>query len=208
MKSTTLVSRIAKVNGSAPLVQKANLSAPALVDVGLIVLDLSLQLIAADEGAIEILSALSQDSSKRTFSGLSIPKEILDVLKTHSPTEVSGSKVRFRTGKQAYICRIFLLEPPSGRTDQPRLALYLQRELSLTDAIDMAADQYHLSDREKQALEGIAIGLTGKEMAARMNITPNTVKSFVRIIMIKMGVGTRAAIVSKLLEYSNQGDGL
>ena len=41
-----------------------------------------------------------------------------------------------------------------------------------------------------------------------MNITPNTVKSFVRIIMIKMGVGTRAAIVSKLLEYSNQGDGL
>ena len=40
-----------------------------------------------------------------------------------------------------------------------------------------------------------------------MNISPNTVKSFLRIIMIKMGAGTRSGIVGKLLEYSNTAPG-
>ena len=44
------------------------------------------------------------------------------------------------------------------------------------------------------------LGLTSKEVAIRMNISPNTVKAFLRLVMGKMGVTTRAGIVAKLLE--------
>jgi len=41
-------------------------------------------------------------------------------------------------------------------------------------------------------------GLTSKEIAVRMNVTPNTVKTFVRLIMSKMAVSTRSGIVGKI----------
>jgi DNA-binding CsgD family transcriptional regulator len=41
--------------------------------------------------------------------------------------------------------------------------------------------------------------MTTKEIAAAMNISPNTVKSFVRLIMTKLNVSTRPAIIGKIL---------
>jgi DNA-binding CsgD family transcriptional regulator len=42
-------------------------------------------------------------------------------------------------------------------------------------------------------------GLTSKEIAIRMNISPNTVNSFVRLMMVKMGVSSRSAIIGKIV---------
>jgi DNA-binding CsgD family transcriptional regulator len=71
---------------------------------------------------------------------------------------------------------------------------------SLAEALSRIGFEYHLTEREQEALEGIVLGLTSKEVAARMGgISPNTVKAFLRLIMIKMGVTSRAAIVAKLL---------
>jgi putative toxin-antitoxin system antitoxin component (TIGR02293 family) len=64
--------------------------------------------------------------------------------------------------------------------------------------IDVLARQYHLTDREQEALRGIAMGSTGKELAARMGVSPTTVKAFIRLIMIKMGSSTRAELVARL----------
>jgi DNA-binding CsgD family transcriptional regulator len=68
------------------------------------------------------------------------------------------------------------------------------------DRIRQLAAEHHLTDREGEALRGIALGLSTKELAEHMAISPNTVKSFVRLIMIKLGVGSRAGIMVKLLE--------
>jgi DNA-binding CsgD family transcriptional regulator len=38
-------------------------------------------------------------------------------------------------------------------------------------------------------------GLTNKEIAGRMNISPNTVRVFIRMVMGKLGVSTRSGIV-------------
>jgi DNA-binding CsgD family transcriptional regulator len=38
-------------------------------------------------------------------------------------------------------------------------------------------------------------GLTNKEIAGRMNISPNTVRAFIRMVMGKLGVSTRSGIV-------------
>ena len=42
-------------------------------------------------------------------------------------------------------------------------------------------------------------GLSSKEIATRMNVSPNTVKAFLRVVMIKMGVSSRSAIVGKVM---------
>lgn len=81
------------------------------------------------------------------------------------------------------------------------LVLHLQSEASPGDPVSQVAADYSLTDREKEALTGLAMGLTSKEVAQRMKISPNTVRAFVRLIMIKMGVNRRSAIMSKLLEH-------
>ncbi len=63
------------------------------------------------------------------------------------------------------------------------------------------AEQFHLTSREREAVEFLSEGLTSKEIAQRMGISPNTVKVFLRLVMIKMGVSTRAGIVAKTLNF-------
>jgi DNA-binding CsgD family transcriptional regulator len=41
--------------------------------------------------------------------------------------------------------------------------------------------------------------MSSKAIADRMELSPNTVKTFLRLIMIKMGVTSRSAIVSKII---------
>ncbi len=103
-------------------------------------------------------------------------------------------------GKSEYIWRAHLMESQNGYLNQPLVALHLEKVSSTSDAIYEVAAKYHLTDREQEALRGISMGLTSKEVAARMNISPNTVKAFLRLIMIKMGVTTRAGIVANLLQ--------
>jgi len=59
------------------------------------------------------------------------------------------------------------------------------------------SEKYHLTSREQQVLMYLLEGLTSKQIAERMKISANTVKVFLRLIMIKMGVSTRAGIVGK-----------
>lgn len=197
MKSTRRLHAVAKNNGTSS----------ALAHEGLIVTDLSLEPIAADWGATAILSGAGQDRAKVAEILLSIPKELRDVLSSRNTADLPLTKMHFRLGTEGYNCRAFLVRPHNRTMAQPMLALHLQKDSSVADAIDVFASQYHLSVREQEVLKGIATGLTTKEMAERLAITPNTVKSFLRIIMIKMGVATRAGILGRLLEYSNNQHG-
>jgi LuxR family transcriptional regulator, regulator of acetate metabolism len=56
-----------------------------------------------------------------------------------------------------------------------------------------------LTQREKETVELLIQGLTSKEIATRMKISPNTVKAFLRIVMVKMGVSTRSGILGKVI---------
>jgi len=61
------------------------------------------------------------------------------------------------------------------------------------------SEQFNLTRRERGALEYLMQGLSSKEIATRMDVSPNTVKAFLRLIMIKMGVSSRSAIVGKII---------
>jgi len=65
--------------------------------------------------------------------------------------------------------------------------------------LSQVSRQFNLTQREREALEYLLQGLTSKAIANRMNISPNTVKAFLRMIMIKTGVSSRAAMVGKII---------
>jgi DNA-binding NarL/FixJ family response regulator len=172
------------------LVHKSK-TAPLTPDVGLILLDVSLKPLAFDRGAAAILNYPAQ---------MGIPEEILRIIRSRKPTELSSIRTTFRRGKSSYVCRVYLMESQAGLLEQPMVALHLEKDSSMSDAMYEAAAKYNLTEREQEALKGISMGLTNKELAERMSISPNTVRAFLRLIMVKMGVTTRSGIVAKILQ--------
>jgi len=47
-------------------------------------------------------------------------------------------------------------------------------------------------------------GLSSKEIANRMHISPNTIKTFLRLVMLKMGVSARSKIIGKIIEQATK----
>jgi DNA-binding CsgD family transcriptional regulator len=77
------------------------------------------------------------------------------------------------------------------------LAVILERGANRSFSIAQVSEKFHLSTREREVLPHLLNGLTTKEIASGMDISPNTVKVFLRMIMVKMGVSTRSGIVGK-----------
>jgi DNA-binding NarL/FixJ family response regulator len=82
---------------------------------------------------------------------------------------------------------------------QCSLAIILERGSSRSSSIEGVAEKFHLSTREREVLPFLLNGLTTKQIASGMEISPNTVKVFLHMIMVKMGVSTRSGIVGKAL---------
>ncbi len=69
------------------------------------------------------------------------------------------------------------------------------------EIFDNIARTFLLTEREREALIGISIGLGNKKLADRMSISPNTVKAHIRLIALKMGVRTRGEMLAKILDH-------
>jgi DNA-binding CsgD family transcriptional regulator len=167
------------------------------VSEGVILLDRSLVTMAMDRGAETIIRELQNGYGA---SKGDLPPQIRTVLENRCGSEWDGTQLSFSVGGQGYSCHAFMVRPETDAAAM--IALNLRRELSLLDAVQQIASEYHLTGREQEALMGISMGLTSKEVAAQMDISPNTVKAFLRLIMIKMGAGSRAGLVAKLLDQN------
>jgi DNA-binding NarL/FixJ family response regulator len=62
-----------------------------------------------------------------------------------------------------------------------------------------APDPDRLTDREVEVLEGVATGLTNKEIAADLGVTENTIKFHLRNILDKLHAQSRAEAVARAL---------
>jgi DNA-binding CsgD family transcriptional regulator len=173
------------------------------VTEGIILADASLRPVALDRGAASLFRpAQTRGRGEPPVA----PEDILQAFRGRIGSNLNGSIARFRIGKQGYVGRAFLLEPSSGSPQHRLIAIHIERDVSPSDAVCRVATDYDLTDREKETLIGISRGLTYKEVAEQMNISPNTVKAFLRLIMIKMGVTHRGAIITKLLGYNGSDD--
>jgi DNA-binding CsgD family transcriptional regulator len=105
----------------------------------------------------------------------------------------------YKSGNRRYMCRSFRLECNQSGETRYWVGLLLERYSSGVVALTELSKHFHLTCREIETVELLVQGLTSKEIANRMNISPNTVKAFLRLVMVKMEVSTRSGIVGKIV---------
>jgi DNA-binding CsgD family transcriptional regulator len=161
--------------------------------IGLVLLDSFLNPVYCNSEALRILAYPNRPTKTTILGFLSSLRSIVgnndgvnDFVKTF----------RIVSGRRRYICRIFMPETDSGGGFPSTIVITLERDRSLLHEL---VARFQLTDRESEAVQYLAQGLTSKEIAQQMNISVNTVKVFLRLIMIKMGVTNRSGIVGKLV---------
>jgi DNA-binding CsgD family transcriptional regulator len=66
-------------------------------------------------------------------------------------------------------------------------------------------EEFQLTRREQEALELLSVGLCTKEIGSAMQISSNTAKVYVHIVMAKMGVSSRLEVLAKILSMEPLG---
>ena len=169
-----------------------------MADTGLILMDRSLRVLGCDRGAMVILNPIEQGVRHEPTSWL--PQAFLDRLRRDDPVELSSAITRFRIGASEYKCHASLLTTKEEFSTLPIIVLHLEDAPAASDSLDAVAAKYHLTEREREVLLGISKGLRTRELAMFLNISPNTVMAFLRLVMIKMGAPSRAALISKIFQ--------
>lgn len=160
---------------------------------GLLLVDNLLRPIYLNQEAAQILAypEAARDSD-------SLKHHVKEKIRAVFTSDGSSLLAEFISGRRRYLCRKFSVAS-SSTTSLPEgaVAILLERSRPQFDGARIAA-QFHLSQREKETMELLVHGFTSKEIAHRMHISPNTVKAFLRLIMVKMSVSTRSGLVARV----------
>jgi DNA-binding CsgD family transcriptional regulator len=172
--------------------------APAESEVGLVLFDQSLRPIAFDRGAAGILRYPDPPNGARAELADYIPREIWDLVGRPKSTVQSGPGTRIHAGESEYLCRAHLVEFSSESCSI--VALHMEKVWSANEVVQEIGSKFQFTNREREVLARTSKGFSSNEIAAQLHISPNTVRSFVRLIMTKMGVATRSEIVAAVLQ--------
>jgi DNA-binding CsgD family transcriptional regulator len=109
----------------------------------------------------------------------------------------------FRSARRVYLCRSFSLDRKAHHGNGSHSSGALQivmLERKCNEAVKLAeiAERFALTAREQETVRYLLEGFTSKEIAQRMKISPNTVKAFLRLVMVKMNVSTRSGIIGRI----------
>jgi DNA-binding CsgD family transcriptional regulator len=152
------------------------------------------EVIACNDEAIKILSYPDPPAKLRTTSLLArrLPAGLLG-----KSGGVAGERLgRLVSGRRRYLCTAHPLVV-RGKNEE-NIAILLERTTSPDVMLYEVSKRYNLTQREREAMRYLVHGLTSKEIAQQMKISPNTVKAFLRLVMTKMGVCTRAGVIGKI----------
>jgi DNA-binding CsgD family transcriptional regulator len=173
---------------------KVHSLAPAAA--GIILADVSGMPIYASPEAVRILT-WPKDLSEFQVRWAALRKSIPHPAKQNSCSSAvpHDSQIEFKSGRRQYTCLVISLTESPGRPVGAAVAVVLERSGAASRAVAEVSDQFHLTGREREVVELLIQGLTNSQIAARMDISPNTVRSFVRMIMGRFGISTRSGIV-------------
>ena len=163
---------------------------------GFLLLDSSLSPLFANRVAAEILSYPHQPETHKNlddYLAARVRANLMTGGSSHFPTMVS----EFRSGRRLYQCRSYRVNALAEKDSQGCFAIILERGSNGSFSIARVVERFRLTTREQEVLQYLLNGLTTKQIASGMEISPNTVKAFLRMIMVKMGVSTRSGIVGK-----------
>jgi DNA-binding CsgD family transcriptional regulator len=177
---------------------------PALPALGFVVADAALRPLSANHEAIAILlypGALEPPHSFTEAFEKKIRRSLLCAHSLSSSPNTTNPVVQFKSGRREYLCRAFLLDHESNKeiSNAAAVLLVIERRVSGCLAVCQITQKFHLTHREEEVLTLLLQGLSSKEMAGRMRISLNTVKAFMRLVMIKMGASSRSEIAATVL---------
>ncbi len=166
--------------------------------VGFLLLDSSLRPIAFNAEAIRVLGYPNLLANARP-ADVFLTERIRECLLNREPSRQSPLVNEFRSGRRRYVCRTVSVDSDAKGRSHASIAVLLERAPVGLLPLSPVSEQFKLTRRERDALEHLLQGLSNKEIANRMSVSPNTVKAFLRLIMLKMEVTSRAAIVAKIM---------
>jgi DNA-binding CsgD family transcriptional regulator len=173
-------------------------NAPARSAAGFLLMDSLLGLISFNAEALQILAHPDRPTTLKHREVL-LAERIESLLLRRKPGAEPSFVTEFRSGRRMYFCRPFVVNAQSRVGSHPSVAVLLERGPSGLVPLTQVSEQFNLTQREGEALGYLLQGLSSKEIANRMNVSPNTVKAFLRLIMIKTGASSRSAILGKIM---------
>ena len=171
----------------------------------LILLTSTFQPVCYNDEAVQVLT-YPQDPKKMNWLNRHLERKVRSLVsnfrQTSRPTSIGAI---YESGRRQYATRVFNLNgalngaSPDGT---PALLVLLERREGNLVNLEKVAEQFRLTPRESETLRFLLEGMTSKEIAQRMNISPHTVKAFLRLVMSKMQVTTRSGIIGKIVTAS------
>jgi DNA-binding CsgD family transcriptional regulator len=171
------------------------------MSTGFVLLDSGLNLIASNQDALHILAFPTPIEQISRIDGFLHEKIRSNLLKPKRTGMAPAFVSEFRSGERRYSCSPFLLQRRTGIGQEPAIVLLLEREAQPFFDMPHAAAEFDLTPREQETVEHLLRGLTTKEIADRMKISPSTVNAFLRLVMVKIGVNSRSAVVHRILRH-------
>lgn len=174
---------------------------------GLIVVDDSLAVVGSNSEALQILAFPERPEKIHRLDAWLSNKVRSTLVERRPPFRVVGE---YRSAKRTYLCRSFPIGVPGGQNgnhangatpSRGLLIVMLERKNNEAVTIAELSVRFGLTAREQETVKFLLEGLTSKEIADRMNISPNTVKAFIRLVMVKMNVSTRSGIIGKIVGW-------
>lgn len=165
---------------------------------GFLLLNSSFHPIFVNRAAAEILSYPQKVESTRSFEEY-LTSRVQGLLVSRNSTHRQTVAHEIQSGSRMYRCRAYRVNSLGEGDPQGSLAVILERISNRSGSLVQAYEKFALTNREREVLRFLVTGLTTKQIATGMDVSPNTVKAFLRMIMVKMGVSTRSGVVGKAL---------
>lgn len=167
---------------------------------GVMLVDAGFRVVASNPEVLQILTFPERPEQIHDLDSWVANRLRSKLVQRHSLSGIAGE---VRSARRTYLCRSFLLDPvvnlrnklaQSGRLQ----IVMIERKSHEATSILEVSERFGLTRRERETVQFLLEGFTSKEIAQRMNISANTVKAFIRLVMAKMDVSTRSGIVGKV----------
>ena len=172
---------------------------PVLSAPGLILAGPSPQQIVYNQEAIRILAYPNPPTAVKRIGTLVNEKMdgLLVKQRSNNGADDDVAIIDFTSGRRHYLCTRYVLNL-QGLQGARTVVILFERRGSLETTIQELCNGWRLTEREREAVGFLTRGLTSKEIAQHMGISPNTVKSFLRLVMSKAGVSTRTGLIGRV----------
>ncbi len=164
--------------------------------LGIALLDRSSRVLFWNDEAVRVI-AFPITPSHIDDPGAVLGERLHDLV-TQARDSLAGQLNTFRSGARSYVCRVIHLDARIDKRPEFTAVLLRRQEQPWADR-ELLETTYGLSPRERQCVEYLLLGLTTKEIAARMRVSTSTINTFFHLIMLKTRTSRRCDIVRRYI---------